>query len=373
MSKCYSARCQQDRKIIRRELNKWTKNILLQIGLETISKNHFEFDANSFKQIDGYEEIPSDFNPDENCLFCLTRQESSPSIKQPILNDDENSPLDLSLKSTSNYPSSTVFDVKSDILPMYNSNDYFLLNSMNFDYFSHLNQYSSVPMNNTYSSNSLLEENYFNEFIKQMAYLRMIQEIEFQRTNSKSNETTNQYHPSTSILTDSVHMNDIVQEIMSKTLNDIFKEQNQISKPNDSVSIPKSNQDDSNTKKQKPNQTSNSSKRRSKESNSNFDGKHIRPKRGQYRRYETEQLSKAVAAVLSNEMSVHRAGSFFGVPHSTLEYKVKERNSKSKDSKFQKKHDDTDQSQSKNSNMNSSPIESQSDDEDIQPYIPIET
>lgn len=26
------------------------------------------------------------------------------------------------------------------------------------------------------------------------------------------------------------------------------------------------------------------------------------------------------------EMSVHRAGSFYGVPHSTLEYKVKERN-----------------------------------------------
>lgn len=25
-------------------------------------------------------------------------------------------------------------------------------------------------------------------------------------------------------------------------------------------------------------------------------------------------------------MSVHRAGSFYGVPHSTLEYKVKERN-----------------------------------------------
>lgn len=60
------------------------------------------------------------------------------------------------------------------------------------------------------------------------------------------------------------------------------------------------------------------SKRRSKEVSSNFDGKQIRPKRGQYRRYETEQLSKAVAAVLSNEMSVHRAGSFFGVPHSTV-------------------------------------------------------
>jgi len=61
-----------------------------------------------------------------------------------------------------------------------------------------------------------------------------------------------------------------------------------------------------------------------------MDGKQIRPKRGQYRRYESEQLAKAVAAVLSNEMSVHKAGSYFGVPHSTLEYKVKERNIKTK-------------------------------------------
>jgi hypothetical protein len=32
MSECYLARCQQDRRLIRREFNKWTKNILLQIG-----------------------------------------------------------------------------------------------------------------------------------------------------------------------------------------------------------------------------------------------------------------------------------------------------------------------------------------------------
>ena len=50
------------------------------------------------------------------------------------------------------------------------------------------------------------------------------------------------------------------------------------------------------------------------------DGKQIRPKRGQYRRYESEQLAKAVAAVLSNEMSVHKAGSYFGVPHSTVSH-----------------------------------------------------
>jgi len=56
------------------------------------------------------------------------------------------------------------------------------------------------------------------------------------------------------------------------------------------------------------------------------DGKQIRPKRGQYRRYESEQLAKAVAAVLSNEMSVHKAGTYFGVPHSTVSFSNKIKN-----------------------------------------------
>ena len=46
MTECYSARCQQDRKLARREFNKWNKNLLFQVGLETIAKNYFEFDAN---------------------------------------------------------------------------------------------------------------------------------------------------------------------------------------------------------------------------------------------------------------------------------------------------------------------------------------
>ncbi|XP_071089466.1 mushroom body large-type Kenyon cell-specific protein 1-like isoform X1 [Haliotis cracherodii] len=53
--------------------------------------------------------------------------------------------------------------------------------------------------------------------------------------------------------------------------------------------------------------------------------KKTRPKRGQYRKYNSQLLMEAVRAVQRGEMSVHRAGSYFGVPHSTLEYKVKER------------------------------------------------
>jgi hypothetical protein len=61
--------------------------------------------------------------------------------------------------------------------------------------------------------------------------------------------------------------------------------------------------------------------------------KQKRAKRGQYRRYELGQLNKAVDAVLNGSMSVHKAGSHFGVPHSTLEYKVKEKTLKNLDLK----------------------------------------
>lgn len=69
---------------------------------------------------------------------------------------------------------------------------------------------------------------------------------------------------------------------------------------------------------QKPPPTSNST-------TSTTGGKGTRPKRGKYRNYDRDSLVEAVRAVQRGEMSVHRAGSYYGVPHSTLEYKVKER------------------------------------------------
>ena len=47
-------------------------------------------------------------------------------------------------------------------------------------------------------------------------------------------------------------------------------------------------------------------------------GKGTRPKRGKYRNYDRDSLVEAVRAVQRGEMSVHRAGSYYGVPHSTL-------------------------------------------------------
>lgn len=54
-------------------------------------------------------------------------------------------------------------------------------------------------------------------------------------------------------------------------------------------------------------------------------GKQPRKKRGRYRQYNTELLEEAIVVVMSGKMSVSKAQSIYGIPHSTLEYKVKER------------------------------------------------
>ncbi|KAM4810107.1 ligand-dependent nuclear receptor corepressor-like protein isoform 2-T2 [Rhinophrynus dorsalis] len=53
--------------------------------------------------------------------------------------------------------------------------------------------------------------------------------------------------------------------------------------------------------------------------------KQPRKKRGRYRQYDHEIMEEAIAVVLSGKMSVSKAQGIYGVPHSTLEYKVKER------------------------------------------------
>lgn len=53
--------------------------------------------------------------------------------------------------------------------------------------------------------------------------------------------------------------------------------------------------------------------------------KQPRKKRGRYRQYDHDILEEAIAMVMSGKMSVSKAQGVYGVPHSTLEYKVKER------------------------------------------------
>ncbi|XP_006825954.1 ligand-dependent nuclear receptor corepressor-like protein [Saccoglossus kowalevskii] len=68
--------------------------------------------------------------------------------------------------------------------------------------------------------------------------------------------------------------------------------------------------------------------------------KQSRPKRGRYRCYDRDNLIQAVEAVQRGEMTVTRAGNVFGVPHSTLEYKVKERHLQRQSKRASKRHRD---------------------------------
>ncbi|XP_068447984.1 ligand-dependent nuclear receptor corepressor-like protein isoform X3 [Clinocottus analis] len=53
--------------------------------------------------------------------------------------------------------------------------------------------------------------------------------------------------------------------------------------------------------------------------------KQPRKKRGRYRQYDHDLLEEAIIMVMGGRMSVSKAQGVYGVPHSTLEYKVKER------------------------------------------------
>lgn len=53
--------------------------------------------------------------------------------------------------------------------------------------------------------------------------------------------------------------------------------------------------------------------------------KQPRKKRGRYRQYDHDRMEEAITMVMAGRMSVSKAQGVYGVPHSTLEYKVKER------------------------------------------------
>lgn len=95
---------------------------------------------------------------------------------------------------------------------------------MNFDYlsqsFAHANLFPSLSMDH-YGTNSSLTDHYATQLAKQMAYSRMIQEIQ----NQEKMKETNHSHDTSSILTESLNINQIMTDIMTRTLHEIYEEQ----------------------------------------------------------------------------------------------------------------------------------------------------
>ena len=204
-----------------------------------------------------------------------------------LLNDDENAPLDLSLKATpsthamsshrnnvkcvsAHAPSIGLessllrlrrhrpfFDIKSDIPPMYNQEEFdrlmsdmiagqmgesdaehpislarcFPLSDFASQPFLNLNLFStgSPPQSQSSSSSkrkpSSSQDARIAQLAKQMAYERMMQEIDHPRPPSAKKPKTS-INPA-SILTESFHVNHILNDVMSRLLHDMFEKQHQ--------------------------------------------------------------------------------------------------------------------------------------------------
>ncbi|UJR26751.1 hypothetical protein I4U23_008066 [Adineta vaga] len=307
MSECYLNQCQQDRKFIRREFGKWTKNILLQIGLETISKYHCHHDIEIFSQtIEKH--VPSDFNPSKICLFCINREEYY--ADQRFLHN-------------------TYFNNEDNVLMNFNSNlyaSYFpliyqlegltSLNCTNSDYLS-----KSWPNNNhfasTYQTDLSVSEKHIAQLAKRMAYTKMIEEIEYQRDNTKIKI----FHQSSSFSSQWINVSHVLDGIMRKILNEIVENRQDINNvyvnTNDEYknsNVLNRSISSSSSIRTKNEAVSKSNRKRvemivKSKTIVDIHGKKMRSKRGNYRRYKSEQLSKAMTAVLNNH---------FSEPHSTF-------------------------------------------------------
>lgn len=229
MTECYSARCQQDRKLARREFQKWTKNVLLQVGFETLAKNHWDINVNRFSD-DSEEEILMDFNPNETCLFCQNRKElfsNKNDQQQIVFHEDENLPLDLSLKSTSIkfvYPTKELtkksfcffrHPTMSDMIPPIKDFDRFMAEMIASQSYLNLFPTNSIPFS---------QDARIAQLAKQMAYERMLEEIQTQRHSSVNKKSLlSPFHPS--ILTESIHVNHLLNDVMVKILHEMFEKQ----------------------------------------------------------------------------------------------------------------------------------------------------
>ncbi|CAF0732667.1 unnamed protein product [Adineta ricciae] len=317
MSECYSSQCQQDRKFLRKEFRKWTRNVLLQVGLETVSKYHYECDINVFYQLDE-KRTPIDFDPNEICSFCVNRQMCRSDTQLAHIdefNKKFNSPAEINPNLYSSYLFSTYYP--EDLLRFNHTNSiYASLSSLN-----------SSPGPIVEQSNSSICDRHITKLVKQMVHLRMMEELESQR-NAVPNIIS---HRPILISSESMNVNHILKRVMKKILTPIVNKQQYT----DNINIRNQEHCEYKDLHGRPlSSTSSTSSSRSslvktrlckqtREPTKNTKNQ-VRLKRGHYRHCKSEQLRRAMSAVLHDQMSVPKAVSCFGAPHSTLEYKVKE-------------------------------------------------
>lgn len=88
----------------------------------------------------------------------------------------------------------------------------------------------SIPMHypsiNKKTSSSL-QDTRIAQLAKQMAYERMLQEIDYQRYPSTNKKTKISNNSSSSILTESIHVNHILHDVMMRILHEMFEKQQQ--------------------------------------------------------------------------------------------------------------------------------------------------
>lgn len=63
------------------------------------------------------------------------------------------------------------------------------------------------------------------QLAKQMAYERMLQEIDYQRQPSSNKKPKTSFNSSSSILTESIHVNHILNDVMMRILHEMYEKQ----------------------------------------------------------------------------------------------------------------------------------------------------
>ncbi len=88
----------------------------------------------------------------------------------------------------------------------------------------------TIPVHHSQSNkkkSSSSQDTRIAQLAKQMAYERMLQEIDYQRHPSINKKSKTSINPASSILTESIHVNHILNDVMMRIVHEMFEKQQQ--------------------------------------------------------------------------------------------------------------------------------------------------